>query len=295
MSIHDYILVLLYSLIFLFGMMGNILIITFFGYRMKKLASYRLFIIHLAIADCVCSLIVPVLYTYETISIEWTIGEASCKFLHIIPSVTITVSAWILCGIAYERYKAIVHPHQRRLRPTVIHMYCVGLWILSSIAYAPHLIKLQIGKGKCRLKWENSSEALATTIGHFSIQNAIPLITMSFFFHHMYRASREHSRVPVQALLISVLTFAFCSMPQAMFYIIVLCLHFYRPGFRTYEIDVKIYTWLLVLLYANCVVNCFIYAGKFKEFRNYIKTFVKRRDKNGKDGEENIVELLRNK
>jgi len=270
MGVGDTVLVVFYGLIFILGIIGNSLIFVFFGFRMKGLATYRLFLIHLAIADCTCSVVTPIVYMYETVSPRWQLGTASCKILQVIPSVSITVSGWILCGIAYERYRAIIHPLKRRLSSRAIHAYCGLLWLLASIVFTPHILKLGMRGGNCRLTFENAQEALVTTIFHFSVQNLLPLLAMFYFFYHMYRASRSHNRLPVQTLLMTVVAFAICSIPQALFYLTVLSIHLYYTDYDNPRLYVKIYTWLLVMLYSNCVVNCVIYAGKFEQFRNFI-------------------------
>ena len=142
--------------------------------------------------------------------------------------------------------------------------------MFAGIVFIPHILKLDIRGGKCRLAFETGLEALVTTIFHFSVQNVLPLLAMFYFFYHMYRASRAHNRLPVQTLLVTVIAFAVCSIPQALFYISVLSIHLYYKDYDNPRLFVKIYTWLLLLLYSNCVINCVIYAGKFEQFRNFI-------------------------
>lgn len=277
MSVADSALFVCYGLIFVMGILGNVLIIVFFGFKMKQMTSFRLFLIHLAITDCLCSIMAPFIYIHELVSPKWELGTVSCKVLPVIPSVTITISAWILCGISYERYRAIAHPLKKRFSPAVVHGYCGLLWIISILCFIPHFIMLTDSDGHCRLHLKTKAQAMGTTFMYFGIQCFIPLFILTVFFVYIYKQSRNHSKIPVQALLLSVICFAFCELPQTLFYISALVIHLYFPDF-SHPVHLKVYTWLLVLLYANSVMNCFIYAGKFKKFRHYIGTFFGRKE-----------------
>lgn len=273
MSINDSALFVCYGLIFVIGILGNILVMIFFSFKMKRLTSYRLFIIHLAIADCVCSIIAPILYIYEVFSKKWQLGLISCKILPVIPNITVTVSAWILCGIAYERYRAIIYPLKRRFTAMFVHNCCLLLWISSILCFIPHYIELTDRSGHCRLEWKSGKKAFGITVFHFALQGIIPLFLMMYFFLHIYKASHAHTRIPIQTLFLTVTAFAVCFLPQTIFYMFALVVHLYYPEYSKRNQYIRIYIWLLVLLYLNSIINCFIYAGKFKQFRDYIGKF----------------------
>lgn len=316
MSIDDIFLLLLFISILIFGVVGNGFIIYYFWRKMEKVSSFRWFIIHLALADFICCLVSSIYFIYLISAHHvWYMGVTPCKMFSSIGPITVNASSWILVGIAYERYRAIIYPFKDRLTTSKINMICLVIWCCSLVVYIPYILAINVHDKACGSYWDNPSVELAVVVMMFFLQSVIPILLLAFFFVRMKRiiqgnakklskedksknrldipertrlqstssTSQSKSRNTISTLLITVVIFTVCSLPYNLFYIVSV---YYLQIKSTYEqfmqhIDLfqRLHFWLSLLVLSNSLMNCVIYAGKFKLFRVFLFSFVCRSKK----------------
>ncbi|KAM4770349.1 G-protein coupled receptor 35-like [Cyanocitta cristata] len=123
----------LYSLIFFFGALFNILAFWVFFCKMKKWTETRVYVINLVIADfsVICTL-PSMIYLLWSKSAR---GEL-CQFIETMYFINMLVSIYIISFISIDRYIAIKHPLKARTfrSPSKAALLCGLLWVLVIIS-----------------------------------------------------------------------------------------------------------------------------------------------------------------
>ncbi|KAK3556407.1 hypothetical protein QTP70_007983 [Hemibagrus guttatus] len=149
----------LYSLIFLFGLVGNVLALWVFIFLHSRHNSVRIFLINVALADLVLVACLPFRILYHTLGNYWPLGPRMCKVVGNLFYMNMYVSITLLGLISLDRFVKIqglpktwascCHRRLKGSRWSVVA--CSVLWIASLLAVVP-MIALAEGneeQGKC--------------------------------------------------------------------------------------------------------------------------------------------------
>ena len=193
-----YIRLIFYGVVFLFGTVGNILVI--FAYRNPRMRTVtNLFIANLGVADLTVSLInVPVSMSISILP-YWPFGLILCKSIPYLLGVTIFSSVGTLVAIATDRYRAIVHPLLPRIRTRHAIMMIAGIWSFASIYPVPLIIynKLTVEK-RCNEEWPSKTAPKTYTVMVAVVLYLIPLIAISVLYY-LISHNLSTSESPAQA------------------------------------------------------------------------------------------------
>lgn len=138
LSSYQFVLIpVLYSILFIFGLVGNSLVIAVLC-RQKNLKTVAsVYIINLAIADLLTLVTVPFWATYYAYGYNWLFGSVMCKVSSSVFCLTMFASIFFITCMSLDRYQAIVHPFesQRRTlqRASVTALLVWGLAALTSL------------------------------------------------------------------------------------------------------------------------------------------------------------------
>lgn len=93
----------------LFGVVGNILVITVITKMGKKKQAGDLYLLNLAIADLgTLVLTFPSMVVREKLPWKWPFGEFICLYVHPVPEIFYGASVWCIAVVAIDRYRKIV-------------------------------------------------------------------------------------------------------------------------------------------------------------------------------------------
>ena len=135
------ILIMLYVLMFVVGLIGNLLVIYVFARNRKMQTVTNSFLVNLAICDlmvvCIC---MPFSVAYETYT-NWIYGKYICKIVSFCQGISLVASVLTLFVISAERFYAIRRPLRARAfmsksRSTNI---ITLVWLISVIVVLPLL------------------------------------------------------------------------------------------------------------------------------------------------------------
>ncbi|XP_029373712.1 C-X-C chemokine receptor type 5 [Echeneis naucrates] len=147
----------LYSLIFLLGMVGNSLMITVLLRRQRLLRITEIYLLHLALADLM------LLFTFPFILVDkvngWLFGNFLCKLIGLVTNFNLLCGSFLLACIGFDRYLAIVHavPSMRCRRPKTVHLTCMLLWLVCFGLSMPTVVFLAVKE-----EYPNSSRLLCS-------------------------------------------------------------------------------------------------------------------------------------
>ena len=306
-KIQTWISICLYSFIFIFGTFSNMIVIIFFAFKIKRHTTFRWFVVNLAIADGIVCIVTP-LHRFYLMATDgyWHLGSFLCKLFTPIGFINVNVSAWILCAIAFERYKAIGTPLKRRYTRKHVNLICFIMWLVSILMSLPIFLLTDVQAGSCIPTW-NREQHLSVAIIGLLFQSVFPILIMALSYFMIRKAFtrqihntkstisklttingniiknkrntiRIKSQMTTQTLLLAFVIFVICSLPYNIFYVVAV--YMFRYGIYTAE-EIKRHSnvygeiefWLSNLVVLNSIMNCVVYAGKFPTFRRFI--FVK--------------------
>ncbi|XP_073494027.1 type-2 angiotensin II receptor-like [Phyllobates terribilis] len=140
-TIPDYQLDLLpafYSFVFIFGFIGNSLVISVFCLQgdLKIVAS--VYILNLAIADLLFLMTLPFWATYYAFGLNWMFGSVMCKISSSLLTLNIFASIFFISCMSVDRYMAIVYPlrsQRRTLKQAILVAFII--WALAIMSTLP--------------------------------------------------------------------------------------------------------------------------------------------------------------
>lgn len=134
-----------YLLDFILAFAGNALALWLFIRDHKSGTPANVFLMHLAVADLSCVLVLPTRLVYHFSGNHWPFGEIPCRLTGFLFYLNMYASIYFLTCISADRFLAIVHPvHSLKLRrPVYAHLACAFLWVVVAVAMAPLLVSPQ--------------------------------------------------------------------------------------------------------------------------------------------------------
>ena len=274
-------------LIIISGVVGNVIVLIVFISRWATLKTYEVFIVTLAVADLLGTIILPCIQVHEVSGGSFQgIGTVGCKIVNFLASLSIYVSSLTLTMVSIDRYIAVKWPFKKRenicrgmITITWVFGFCGALVYLLGDRVMLHKIEKQ---WVCRL-FGNDSEVTMIALVTFSIQNAIPILFMTVLYgliiHELNKNSncneyhidasamqvrRRSIRKTTKLLISVVLVFFMCVTPSNIFFM----LYCFDLHGLPHEYIYPVHVLLSMLMMANSCVNPLIYGKLHSSFRN---------------------------
>lgn len=233
-------LAVLYSLIFLFGLAGNLLALWVFFFLHSRRNSVRVFLINVALADLVLVVCLPFRVLYHSQGNVWSLGPRMCKAVGNLFYMNMYVSITLMGLISLDRYLKIigVRGSQRGCGPRWLrgsrwsHVTCALLWTCSLVMVIP-MIALAEGNeepGKC-FQYKQRKHARGKAyfnlflVGGFWLVFVVLLLSYARIARRLLRASRDKPDLPnatryartAKKSFVVPLLFTVCFVPYHVF------------------------------------------------------------------------------
>ena len=293
-------LTILFSLIVVVSVVGNILVITTFIVNKHMRSVTNIFILSLAISDLLVILTCTPVYIATTISTFWTIGAFACKLLPFVNVFVVGCSSLTLCCIAFDRYYAIIHPLKLKFVQTPVRATILQsiVWIISAATSIPYSFFFDtVDKAACKVN-DEESKIFCMALGHDRLMSAyetivIPVVLLLgpfLFMSAMYAAichklwiQRPIGARPqigfdgrlrlkkkaIKMLITVVILFVLCWSPILSFNAIA---NKYSVKVTTDAVSLRAYLQCLGL--SSCCWNPIVYAFMNENFRKAFGTLL---------------------
>lgn len=131
---------LAYGLVFIFALLGNILVIAviFKDPTMRNVTNY--FILNLAVADILVAIFVLPITLLANIFSGWRFGAFMCKTTPYIQSVVQCASVNTLAAIAFDRYQAICYSRHSKTTSCAYRTTIIGIWLFAFCIMIPLVV-----------------------------------------------------------------------------------------------------------------------------------------------------------
>ncbi|XP_054644071.1 cholecystokinin receptor isoform X2 [Dunckerocampus dactyliophorus] len=182
--------ILLYALIFVLSVFGNLLIILVLTANKRMRTVTNTFLLSLAVSDLMMAVFCIPFTLIPSILKDFIFGAIMCKIVSYLMGISVSISTFSLVAIAIERYSAICNPLKSRVWQTRSHAYRViaATWLLALIIMIPypvvsHLDSFQRPDNttahQCRRKWPVAMAEQTWYILLLLVLFAIPGVVMS--------------------------------------------------------------------------------------------------------------------
>ncbi|XP_036401751.1 G-protein coupled receptor 1-like [Megalops cyprinoides] len=133
--------VVIYSISFVLGLIGNGIVIWVMAFKSKRTVN-SVWLQNLAMADFLFVLFLPFSIDYVLRDFHWKFGLAMCKLNSFVSMVNMYASVFFLTVLSLDRYFSLVHISRAQRLRTVQRAWgvCGGVWGLAAAISFPALI-----------------------------------------------------------------------------------------------------------------------------------------------------------
>lgn len=139
-KITEYILICCFSILIVFGSLGNGLVCYVVAKNPHMRTPRNIFIINLAISDLTLCLFTQPINLYKLLRTQWALGEFMCKFVPMFQGTNVFVSTISITAIALDRFQVIVYPTKDSMKKLGAVAALLSIWIISFLIASPLLI-----------------------------------------------------------------------------------------------------------------------------------------------------------
>ncbi|XP_070194142.1 orexin receptor type 2-like [Littorina saxatilis] len=240
--IFSWLFVILFIVVFVIGLGGNILVCFAVWRNPRMRSATNIFLVNLAVADLLVVLICLPPTAAEDFFGFWHLGLEMCKIAKYVQKVSVFVSVLTLTAISIERWMAICQPFMFR-QTTVRARRIIGVvWLISLSCAVPDLVGMTLHAMPhglmCQPSWSHEAEELHILL-IFVFFYLVPLVIMTFTYVRVAlclwrsgsmgdndeaaasvpRAQMQLRRKKAKMLIVVVLLFAVCYLPLYLFFI----------------------------------------------------------------------------
>lgn len=289
---HQIVVLLVYSLMFLLSLNGNIMTVFIVLAKPYMRSVTNCLIANMAIADLLMTFsAMPYSAAYMYVKSRWfggIMGMITCKILQFSVALSVAASVLTLVVIALDRFFAVVYPFKRASVIRKIWVVSTVIWVLSGLSMSPYLyyyklLLLQDGYYHCSVSWEPLANHWEASRIYFSFLfialYLIPLLIIAFFYGivsfklwirripgNPSAANLRHAelskRRTIKMLIIIVIVFSLCWLPAHLMHFFI----FFDE--KTYEKIPSLWQQIAFgVSQGNSSINPYLYIALNRNFR----------------------------
>lgn len=277
----------LYGLLFVLGLLGNGAVVAVLLSQRAALSSTDTFLLHLAVADALLVLTLP-LWAVDA-AIQWVFGSGLCKVAGALFNINFYAGALLLACISFDRYLSIVHATQlyRRGPPARVALTCVAVWGQCLLFALPDFIFLsahhdaRLNATHCQYNFPQVGRT-ALRLLQLVAGFLLPLMVMAYCYARILAVllvSRGQRRLRAMRLVVVVVVaFALCWTPYHLVVMVDILMDMgalARNCDRESHVDMA-KSVTSGLGYMHCCLNPLLYAFVGVKFRERMWTLLLR-------------------
>eukprot|EP00079_Xenopus_tropicalis_P013059 XP_002940844.2 PREDICTED: C-C chemokine receptor type 9 [Xenopus tropicalis] len=279
----SYVLPPIYWCVFLFGLVGNSLVLAVYVYNRKLKTMTDTFLINLAIADILFLITLP--FWAIAASHDWVFKTALCKAVNSMYSVNVYSGMLLLACISIDRYIAIVQATKAQKYQTkkllISKLTCFIVWALSTGLSLPEIlfsvVKEEFNSTTCTMSYPAElSKTFKVSVLSLKVTVAfcLPFLVMVFCYAMIIpilvqaRGFQRHKALKVIFAVLSV--FILSQLPYNSILVLRVLNAANINDFEcatTQNIDIA-YKITQSVAFLHCCLNPFIYVFVGVKFRS---------------------------
>ena len=280
-----------FSLICIFGLIGNSLVIYVYGFLWsKKFSKFERLMLLLGIFDLLASIINPGFFIYKitTNYSRWDFGKYGCTIIPALGPIFTNISLGIILIMAIDRDRAVATPFKKQFTVATIYKG-FGITIILSIAVCiPYMLNLTLYEGKYCGVWERGPMYDYFIIILFLTSDIVFIIIFGVSTVRMYlklkqkytvnvlspstKRTKETNRILRLVIAMGIL-FSLCIFPRDLLHVSYHLSNLYPPRMDTKKIS-RVNEILKVLHASNSCINVILYSVLNIRFRRELYHFI---------------------
>ncbi|KAI5106836.1 C-X-C chemokine receptor type 1-like, partial [Silurus meridionalis] len=273
--------VISYIVVSFFGLTGNTLVMFVVCTMKSHRRPTDIYLMHLAIADLLFSLTLPIWAIYIKES-NWVFGTFMCKLISGVQEMAVYSGVFLLACISIDRYMAIVKATQFfSKQQNLVKIVCGFVWLGATLLSIPIMVQreaIEINGYNMQHCYENITEntedwRLGLRVVRHVVGFFLPLMVMTVCYSctigTLSRARNSQKHKAMRVILCVVLAFVICWLPNNVSELIDTLMRagLIKDTCETRDaLDLTMYI-TQVLAFMHCAINPILYAFVGKKFR----------------------------
>ncbi|KAA0716649.1 II receptor Angiotensin [Triplophysa tibetana] len=282
----------LYSLIFLLGFLGNMLVVCVLFHSSGRRTVANTYLVNLAMSDLLFLSSLPFWAVYYSLDYNWVFGTIMCKLCGGLLTINVYASIFFITCMSVDRYHAIVYPlHSQSSRSVNRARYVSAfIWVVAALTTLPTVVFRDIHTfpenniTACviyypRAHWHTGLSLAKNTLGFclpfFVIATCYSRIAVHLLAtpNHLEQDSARLVHV-LRMVVAVVLAFFFCWFPfHVLTFLGVLIDLGVNWDCWVLQAVHKLLPFFLCLGFSNSAINPFLYCFVGNHFRGKLWQF----------------------
>ncbi|XP_019666466.2 CX3C chemokine receptor 1 isoform X2 [Felis catus] len=269
---------ILYSLVFAFGLVGNLLVVFALTNSRKPKSITDIYLLNLALSDLLFVATLP-FWTHYLMS-EQGLHNAVCKLSTAFFFIGFFGGIFFITIISIDRYRAIVLAANSMNTRTVQHGVTIslGVWAAAILVAAPQFMFTKQKENECLGDYPEVLQDLWPVLRNVEanlLGFLLPLLVMSYCYFRIMRtlfSCKNHKKAKAIKLifLVVVVFFLFWTPYNIMIFLETLNLYDFFPNCDMKK-DLRLALSVTeTIAFTHCCLNPFIYAFAGEKFRRYL-------------------------
>uniref|UniRef100_A0ACB8FS55 Uncharacterized protein n=1 Tax=Sphaerodactylus townsendi TaxID=933632 RepID=A0ACB8FS55_9SAUR len=286
-----------YSIAFLLGVVGNGLVIFVTGFRMNKTIN-TIWFLNLAIADFVFTFFLPLSVAHMALNFHWPFGKVLCKLNSTLAFFNMFASVFLLTVISMDRCISVACPvwAQNCRTPRRASLVALGVWVAALMLSVPHFVFRDTRRSPTNEnvthcynnfalsvdfpleevvkleEYRHRAMVLTRFVAGFLVPFTIILVCYGIIATKLKGNRLTRSGRPFKIMVAVVLAFFICWFPYHVFSFLEMSLTMVTPWQQTLLV---VGTPLASgLAYLNSCLNPFLYVFVGQDFREKLRMSV---------------------
>lgn len=288
-----------YSIVFIIGLVGNLLALVVIVQNRKKINSTTLYSTNLVISDILFTTALPTRIAYYALGFNWRIGEALCRITALVFYINTYAGVNFMTCLSIDRFFAVVHPLRYNKMKRIEHAkgVCIFVWILVFAQTLPLLInpmsKQEDERTTC-MEYPNFEETQSLPwilLGACFIGYVLPLVIILICYSQicckLFKTAKQNplaeksgvNKKALNTIIFIIVVFILCFTPYhvAIIQHMIKKLRFPDPlecsQRHSFQISLHV---TVCLMNFNCCMDPFIYFFACKGYKRKVMRMLKR-------------------
>ncbi|XP_077163851.1 G-protein coupled receptor 83-like [Paroedura picta] len=286
-------LIVAYSVIICISLFGNLVVCHVVIKNKRMYSATSLFIVNLAVADIMITLLNTPFTLVRFVSSTWIFGKLMCHISRFVQYCSVHVSVLTLAAIALDRHQVIMHPLKPRMSVTKGGVCIITIWVLASCFSLPHAIYQKLvwypngntTRMACFPNFPTPTDLFwkYLDLTTFVLLYVLPLLVISITYTmvakklwmrnaigdvtmEQYYAHQRKKKMTLKMLMVVVVVFAVCWFPLNCYLVLM-------SSKTIHSNDALYFTFHWFAMSSTCY-NPFIYCWLNESFRSELKSLL---------------------
>ncbi|XP_054450844.1 CX3C chemokine receptor 1 [Pteronotus mesoamericanus] len=269
---------IVYSLVFAFGLVGNLLVVSSLTHSQKFKSITDIYLLNLALSDLLFVATLPFWIHYQIR--EQSFHNAMCKLTTAFFFIGFFGGIFFITIISIDRYRAIVLAANSMKNRTVQHgvIISLGVWAAAILMAAPQFMFTKLTENECFGDYPEVLQGFWPVLRNMEVNMVgflLPLLIMSYCYFRIIQTlfsckNNKKAKAIKLIFLVVIVFFLFWTPYNIMVFLETLLLYDFFPSCEMKQALKLALSVTETIAFIHCCLNPFIYAFAGEKFRRYL-------------------------